>query len=101
MLNESFGVIYFHFNIFSEKNSKIMGVIFFTISDLENLTKLAPFHTTHFRLEAIFLCFINDFGIKFEKQKVSNCFFNFCGFYRPGYGTLENNAIFDKNLLFS
>ena len=54
----------------------------------------------HFGLEAIFLCFLNDFGIKFGKKMVSNCFFNFCGFYRPEYGTLENNAISDKNVLF-
>ena len=43
---------------------------------------------------------LNDFGIKFGKKMVSNCFFNFCGFYRPEYGTLENNAISDKNVLF-
>ena len=48
-----------------------------------------------FRFRSNFLCFLNDFGIKFEKKM----FFNFCGFYRPEYGTLENNAIFDKNLL--
>ena len=32
---------------------------------------------------------------------VSSCFFNFSGFYRPEYGSLENNAVFDKDLLFS
>ena len=52
-----------------------------------------------FRFRSNFLCFLNDFGIKFEKKNVFQLFFNFCGFYRPEYGTLENNAIFDKNLL--
>ena len=54
-----------------------------------------------FRVRRNFLCFLNDFGIKFEKKMVFNCFFNFCGFNKPEYGTLENNASFDKKLLFS
>ena len=28
----------------------------------------------HFGLQAIFVCFLNDFGIKFEKKMVSNCY---------------------------
>ena len=28
-----------------------------------------------FRVRSNFLCFLNDFGIEFEKKMVSNCFF--------------------------
>ena len=46
MLNKSFGVIYFHFNIFSEKNSK-KQVLKFAFLGFEDLSQVVPFHTTH------------------------------------------------------
>ena len=53
MLNKSFGVIYFHFNISSEKTAK-WRVLIFMILDLVNLSQVvsqvAAFHTTGVRL---------------------------------------------------
>ena len=46
MLNKGFGVIYFHFNIFSEKNSKIKGVKIYIFGFLKNMSQTGPKHTT-------------------------------------------------------
>ena len=45
MLNKSFGVIYFHFNIFSEKTAN-KWVLKFAFLRLKNLSQIYPFHTT-------------------------------------------------------
>ena len=46
MLSKSFGVIYFHFNIFSEKNSKEAGVKIYIFGFLKNLSQTTPKNTT-------------------------------------------------------
>ena len=50
MLNKSFGVIYFHFNIFSEKNSKKTGVKICIFGFLKCVSQDAPKHTIAFPL---------------------------------------------------
>ena len=45
MLNKSFGVIYFHFNIFREKTAK-KQVLKFVFWGFEDLPQVSPFHTT-------------------------------------------------------
>ena len=45
MLNKSFGGIYFHFNIFSEKNPK-KRVLKLTFLGLENLAQGTPLYIT-------------------------------------------------------
>ena len=53
MLNKSFGVIYFHFGIFSEKKQKT-GVKICIFGFLENVSQVGPFHTIFFSLVDLF-----------------------------------------------
>ena len=46
MLNKSFGVIYFHFNIFSKKTAKT-GVKICIFGFFKNVSQVGPFHTTY------------------------------------------------------
>ena len=46
ILNKSFGVIYFHFNILV-KNSKKTVVKIYIFGFLKNVSHVYPFHTTH------------------------------------------------------
>ena len=46
MLNKSFGVIYFHFNIYREKKAKKMGFKICIFLGLKNLFQNGPFHTS-------------------------------------------------------
>ena len=45
MLNKICGVIYFHFNIFSEKTVKTW-VLIFTVLSFKNVPQVGPFYTT-------------------------------------------------------
>ena len=48
MLNKSFGVIYFHFNIFNTKTAK-KQVLKFAFLVFKNVSQTSPFHTTDIR----------------------------------------------------
>ena len=53
MLNKSFGVLYFHFNIFSEKAAKKTGVNFYIFGFL----KMCP-RSVHSTLQFILFCYV-------------------------------------------
>ena len=61
MLSKSFGLIYFHFNIFSEKNLKT-GVKMCIFQGFENLSQVTALYTTDDRKVLYILRVISTFG---------------------------------------